>query len=237
MYFQNNNVSERDDGISLRFDRVSLGYGGEAILREVSASFMRGALTAVVGSNGSGKSTLLKAAAGLLPPLQGSLIAAHQRRAYLCQRQNVDQSFPARVKDLVDLGHFQRRGLFGRTTRQHKSQRAEALARVGMSGSEPLSLGVLSGGQLQRVLFARAIVQDADLVLLDEPFNGVDSSTQKDLVGLMHEWASERRAVICVLHDHSLVVEHFENVLLVADESVTSLPVKRLNGRTGTTRR
>jgi zinc/manganese transport system ATP-binding protein len=204
----------------LRFENLTLGYAGHAAIHHLSGGVERGALTAIVGANGSGKSTLMKGIAGILKPISGICSARYRRLAYLPQQSELDRSFPARVIDLVSLGFWQRRGLLARLTKADRVDLADCLAAVGLTGFEDRPLDSLSGGQMQRTLFARAMLQDADLILLDEPFNAVDARTIADLVQLVRRWAAEGRTVLCVLHDHALVREHFPQTLLLARNAV-----------------
>ncbi len=204
----------------LRFENLTLGYAGHAAIHHLSGGVERGALTAIVGANGSGKSTLVKGIAGILKPISGICSARYRRLAYLPQQSELDRSFPARVIDLISLGFWQRRGLLGRLTKADRADLAGCLSAVGLAGFEDRPLDSLSGGQMQRALFARAMLQDADLILLDEPFNAVDARTIADLVQLVRRWAAEGRTVLCVLHDHALVREHFPQTLLLARKAV-----------------
>lgn len=204
----------------LEFNNLTLGYHGHAAVHHLTGSVERGALTAIVGANGSGKSTLMKGIAGILKPISGDCVTRFDRLAYLPQQSEVDRSFPARVIDLVSLGFWQSRGLLGRLTRNDKSRLTDCLAAVGLSGFENRPLDSLSGGQMQRALFARTLLQDADLILLDEPFNAVDERTVRDLVALIRQWAGEGRSVLAVLHDHALVREHFPQTLLIARKPI-----------------
>ncbi|NRP74609.1 High-affinity zinc uptake system ATP-binding protein ZnuC [Ensifer psoraleae] len=204
----------------LRFENLTLGYAGHPAIHHLSGGIERGALTAIVGANGSGKSTLMKGIAGILKPINGACFAHYRRLAYLPQQSELDRSFPARVIDLVSLGFWQRRGLLGRRTKTDRANLAGCLSAVGLTGFEDRPLDSLSGGQIQRVLFARAMLQDADLILLDEPFNAVDARTIADLVQLVRQWAAEGRTVLCVLHDHGLVRQHFPQTLLLARKAV-----------------
>ncbi|OJF89868.1 zinc ABC transporter ATP-binding protein AztA [Pararhizobium antarcticum] len=205
----------------LEFQNFTLGYQGHAAVHHLSGSVARGSLTAIAGANGSGKSTLLKGIAGILKPISGSCAAHINRLAYLPQQSELDRTFPARVIDLVALGFWQRRGLLGRITLQDRAELTKCLGAVGLEGFEKRPLDSLSGGQMQRALFARTMLQDADLILLDEPFNAVDARTIADLVMLVKGWTAEGRTVLCVLHDHVLVREHFPQTLLLARKLVS----------------
>lgn len=205
----------------IRFSDLTLGYRRHPAVHHLDGVLKRGSLTALVGPNGSGKSTLLKGIVGLLDPLAGACeIAPDQRIAYLPQQSGLDRSFPARVLDLVALGLWPRRGLLGRHRREDRATVAAALTAVGLDGFAGRTLDTLSGGQLQRALFARVLVQDADLILLDEPFNAIDTRTLADLVALIGHWHREGRTVLAVLHDLDLVREHFPQALLIARRPV-----------------
>jgi len=203
------------------FRDLTLGYGGHAAVHHLDGDVERGSLTAIVGANGSGKSTLLKGVVGMLKPLDGQCERSEDMRvAYLPQQTEIDRTFPARVVDLVSLGLWAKRGLLGLHTRDDRARVSEALSAVGLEGFEKRGLDTLSGGQLQRALFARVLVQDADLVLLDEPFNAIDATTLRDLVALIQRWHSEGRTVMVVAHDLSLVRETFPQALLLARRPV-----------------
>lgn len=201
----------------LTFRDLTLGYNRHPAVHHLSGVVGKGSLTAVVGGNGSGKSTLMKGIVGLLRPLGGSCaVAPGTRLAYLPQLSELDRSFPARVVDLVSLGLWPRRGLLGRHRAEDRRAVSDALMAVGLEGFEKRPVDSLSGGQLQRALFARVLVQDADLILLDEPFNAVDARTITDLVALIKNWHGEQRTVMVVVHDLDLVREHFPQALLLA---------------------
>lgn len=199
---------------------LTAGYGSHAAVHHVTGQFARGSLTAIVGSNGSGKSTLLKTIAGLLAPMSGRCSTGSQALAYLPQISELDRGFPARVRDLVALGLWQRRGLLGRHRAEDRARLTDALSQVGLEGFESRPLDTLSGGQMQRALFARVLVQDAPLILLDEPFNAIDDKTIRDLTGLIGRWHGEGRTVLIVAHDLALVRAHFPQTLLLARRAV-----------------
>ncbi|MBN9269462.1 MAG: metal ABC transporter ATP-binding protein, partial [Mesorhizobium sp.] len=180
----------------LTFRDLTLGYGSHPAVHHLDGAVRKGSLTAIVGANGSGKSTLMKGVVGMLKPMAGGIDkAAGTRIAYLPQQSELDRSFPARVVDLVSLGLWPRRGLLGRHTKEDRAAVTSALQAVGLEGFETRPLDTLSGGQLQRALFARVLVQDADLILLDEPFNAIDARTVIDLVALIKRWHAEGRTV------------------------------------------
>ncbi|HEY5363804.1 MAG TPA: zinc ABC transporter ATP-binding protein AztA [Aestuariivirga sp.] len=206
---------------SFRLENLTLGYDGHPAVHHLNGEFATGSLTAVLGPNGAGKSTLLKALAGLLKPIAGTISRKKddaKEIAYLPQASEVDRTFPVSVKDLVATGLFQRRGLFTAQTKQDESAIAQALNDVGLDGFAARGLDTLSGGQFQRTLFARVILQDAKTILLDEPFSAVDSKTTDDLLKIIAHWQSERRTIVAVLHDEELVRRHFPDTLLLARE-------------------
>jgi zinc/manganese transport system ATP-binding protein len=176
-----------------------------------------------VGPNGAGKSTLLKAIAGALRPTEGSLdrggLAARDI-AYLPQQASLDRGFPIDVVDTVAMGDWRASGLFGAVSAAALDRARAALEAVGLSGFERRAIGTLSAGQFQRVLFARMLVQDARLILLDEPFAAIDQRTTDDLLALIGRWHDERRTVIAILHDLDQVRARFPQVLYLAREMV-----------------
>lgn len=205
----------------LTFRDLTLGYSSHPAIHHLSGEVVKGSLTALVGANGSGKSTLLKGIVGMLEPMSGSCVVAPGTRiAYLPQLSELDRTFPARVVDLVSLGLWPKRGLLGRITGADRATVARAISAVGLEGFEKRGIDTLSGGQLQRALFARVLVQDAELILLDEPFNAVDAKTVADLVSLIGRWHGESRTVIVVAHDLDLVRRAFPETLLLARRPV-----------------
>ena len=202
----------------VRLDGLCVQYGGQVALQAVSGHFAAGSLTAVVGPNGAGKSTLLKSIAGLLPSAPGmvTLDLPRQRMAYLPQRAEMDRSFPMDVRDCVLLGCWGSTGAWGRVTPALLARVDAALDAVGLRGWQRHRIGSLSSGQLQRVLFARLIVQDAQLLLLDEPFSAMDAATTADLLALVQQWHRAQRTVVAVLHDDAMVHQHFPDTLRLA---------------------
>lgn len=201
----------------LTFRNLTLGYNSHPAVHHLNGSVKSGSLTAIVGANGSGKSTLMKGIVGVLKPMAGACTVANDIRiAYLPQQSELDRSFPARVVDLVSLGLWPKRGLLGRITGEDRADVSKALTAVGLEGFEKRSIDTLSGGQLQRALFARVLLQDAELILLDEPFNAIDSKTVGDLIALIKRWHGENRTVMVVVHDLDLVRTHFPETLLMA---------------------
>nr|WP_206692303.1 ABC transporter ATP-binding protein [Azospirillum sp. INR13] len=207
----------------VRLTDLTLGYRRHPAVHHLSGGFREGSLTAVVGPNGAGKSTLLKAVVGALKPFDGK-VTLHGLTArdigYLPQQAEVERDFPIDVLDTVLLGHWRRVGIFRAIGRTLTRQAEEALAAVGLAGFERRPIGALSAGQFQRVLFARLLVQDARLILLDEPFTAIDARTTADLLDVVRRWHGERRTVVAVLHDMEQVRAHFPDTLLLAREPV-----------------
>jgi zinc/manganese transport system ATP-binding protein len=200
---------------------LTVSYRGHPAVHHLSGAFMPGVLTAVVGPNGAGKSSLLGAMGGTVTDFEGAIERDPALRvAYLPQASALDRSFPVRVHEVVAMGLWSRIGCLGALRPSDRQAVAGALAAVGLGGFEQRWLGELSAGQAQRVLFARVLMQDAGLILLDEPFNAIDARTTADLLALLHRWKQEARTVIAVLHDIEQVREHFEQVLLLAREGV-----------------
>ena len=201
---------------------LTVTYREKPALFSVDARFEPGAMTAILGPNGAGKSTLMKAALGILRPLAGEarffgqdFAAARDRVAYVPQRASVDWDFPARARDVVQMGLYRELGLLRRVTRSQRARAEDCLARVGMADFADRQIGQLSGGQQQRVFLARALAQNADLYLLDEPFAGVDAATEKAIISVLKDLKSQGKTVVAVHHDLSTVRDYFDRVLIL----------------------
>ena len=215
----------------LRFDNLTLGYDRHPAVHHLDYAIRAGALVAVVGPNGAGKSTLLKGTVGNLAPLGGEIRLTGietSEIAYLPQQSEVDRSFPITVFDMVAMGMWRKTGAFRRFGREGVRKVGQALDIVGLGGFERRPIGTLSGGQMQRALFARLLLQDARLILLDEPFASIDSATVRDLKGLILRWHGERRTVVAVLHDLDQVRSDFPETLLLAREQIAAGPTENV---------
>lgn len=208
---------------ALRFENLTLGYGRHPAIHHVTGEVARGELLAIVGPNGAGKSTLLKGIAGELKPLSGRIdLDGFTRRdiAYLPQVIEIDHSFPISVFDCVAMGLWREIGAWRGLGRAGERRVAEALATVGLVELADRVVGSLSGGQFQRVLFARLMLQDARVILLDEPFRAVDTKTVADLIALIEGWHRKGRTVLAALHDMEQVRACFSRTLLIARDVV-----------------
>ena len=206
----------------IHFHNLTLGYERHPVIHHLHGEVATGSLLAIVGPNGGGKSTLLKGILGQLAPLGGEIRLAVDRQeiGYLPQQSRIDRQFPISVREVVAMGLWRHCGLFGRLARQHRLKVDGALERVGLDGMADENLDALSGGQLQRALFARLWLQDAELMLLDEPFSAIDSQTTEDLLSLLRDWQSEGKTILAVLHDMNQVSRHFPTTLLLAREVI-----------------
>jgi len=203
-------------------DNLTVSYRQHPALHHISGQLASGSLTAVIGPNGSGKSTLLKTIMGVIRPAGGRVVvkAPRKRIAYLPQQAEIDRSFPMSVRDCVLLGCWSSVGAWAGVTTALLLRVDKAIHAVGLEGFEQRSVGSLSSGQFQRVLFARMLVQEADLILLDEPFNAIDSRTTEALLQIVAQWHAQGRTVVAVLHDDNQVRAYFPQTLMLARELV-----------------
>lgn len=211
---------------------LTVSYGQKPAVFSVDMTVQPGAMTAIIGPNGAGKSTLLKAALGIVKPLSGqvqvygrTLESQRGRIAYVPQRASVDWDFPTRVIDVVLMGLYRELGLLARVRGRHKTRAIDCLNRVGMADFADRQIGQLSGGQQQRVFLARALAQNADLYLLDEPFAGVDAATEKAIIAVLKSLRAEGKTVVVVHHDLATVSDYFDNVFLINTRKVAEGPV------------
>ena len=201
---------------------ANIGYGDKTILHDLSFNIPHGARVAVVGPNGAGKSTLFKALVGLLP-LQSGRVLIHGRElgdhkdcvAYIPQREEVDWRFPVTVQDVVMMGRFGHQGLLGRVSAADHAVVGESLERMGILDLKQKSIGELSGGQQQRAFLARAIAQEPHILLMDEPFTGVDVTTQEATLSLLDHLREQEVTAMISTHDLNLAASNFDLVLLL----------------------
>jgi zinc/manganese transport system ATP-binding protein len=208
---------------ALAFHDLTLGYDRHPAVHHLDGTIESGALVAVFGPNGAGKSTLFKGIVGLIPPLAGRIERNGLKVrdiAYLPQIADIDRTFPINVFDMVAMGLWRHAGLLGGIGRRERHRVEDAISAVGLRGFENRPISSLSGGQMQRTLFARLLLQDARLILLDEPFTAIDAKTTADLLAIVARWHGEQRTVLAALHDLDMVKANFPEALLLAREPV-----------------
>lgn len=211
---------------------LTVAYHEKPVLWDVDLAVPRSVLMAIVGPNGAGKTTLIKAILGLVPTAAGTVLIdgktyadQRQRVGYVPQRGSVDWDFPTNVLDVVMMGRYGALGWFRRPGRRERGLALEALEKVGMQDFAQRQISQLSGGQQQRVFLARAIVQDADVYFMDEPFQGVDATTERAIVDLLKSLRAAGKTVLVVHHDLQTVAEYFDWVTLLNVRRIASGPV------------
>lgn len=207
----------------ISIENISVRYRNELALANVSTTIKEGELLAIVGPNGAGKSTLLKTIMGQIKPSEGNIsLGKYSLKdvAYLPQSSQIDKQFPITVREFVAAGAWRRLSFWRAFNRQESARIFQALETVGLLGMEERQISELSGGQFQRMLFARMLVQDADVLLLDEPFNAIDAQTIEDLIAVIRSCQQVGKTVIAVIHDLSLVQRYFPQVMLVATKMI-----------------
>jgi manganese/zinc/iron transport system ATP- binding protein len=216
---------------ALELRRLTVSYHAKPVVWDVDASFPAGALSAIVGPNGAGKSTLLKASLGLVPAEAGQALVlgrparrALDRVAYVPQRDAVDWDFPVTVREVAEMGRYPSVGWVRRLGRRDRTAVDEALERVGMAAFARRQIGELSGGQRQRVFLARALTQEAPVLLMDEPFSGIDARTEAALLELLRELRAGGRSIVVVHHDLGTVRRAFDWALLLNVRAVACGP-------------
>lgn len=205
---------------------LTLGYERHPAVHHVTVGIERGEQVALVGPNGGGKSTLLRGLVGELPPLSGQVTWSEPaiRTAYLPQRHLIDRDFPLLVWQFAAFGLWRERGVLGRLREQDRRRIDDALVRVGLEGQSSQTIAALSGGQFQRLLFARLLLQDAELMLLDEPFAGVDEATTTELLDLLTDLNRQGVTILAVMHELQRVAQHFPRCWLLARRLVAAGP-------------
>ena len=221
-----------DSNLPLKVSDLTVAYGRKPVVWEASVEFPSKSLAAIVGPNGAGKSTFLKAVLDLVPRTSGrieyfgkSYATARSRVAYVPQRETVDWDYPINARDVVAMGLYRKIGWCRWISRAHKQKSLDALTRVGMEEFAERQISELSGGQQQRVFLARALVPDADLYLMDEPFAGVDATTEKAIVEILQALKRSGKTVVCVHHDLPTVSDYFDHLLLLNMRVVASGPI------------
>ena len=220
---------------TLAINDLTVAYNSKPALWDVDLDVPPGVLMGIVGPNGAGKSTLIKAALSLIPRAAGSVLffgkpyeRVRDRVGYVPQRGSVDWDFPTSVLDVVTMGLYGHVGWIRRTGRKERELAMEALRQVGMQELAHRQISQLSGGQQQRTFLARALVQDADLYFMDEPFAAVDAVTERAIISILHELRSRGKTVLVVHHDLQTVADYFDSVALLNVSIVAAGPIEEI---------
>ena len=213
---------------AIEIRNLTVAYGENIALENLNLDVETGSLMALVGPNGAGKSTLIKTILKFLKQITGQIKINAKTLAYVPQRNSVDWDFPTTLFDVVEMGCYGRVGLFKRVSKEEKQKVLKAIEQVGMLDFKDRQISELSGGQQQRAFIARALVQEADIYLMDEPFQGVDSTTEKSIVDILKKLKSEGKTLIVVHHDLQTVPTYFETVTFINKSVIASGKVKEV---------
>lgn len=207
---------------AIEIKNLTVAYGENIALEDLNLDIEIGSLMALVGPNGAGKSTLIKTILKFLKQITGEIKINAKTLAYVPQRNSVDWDFPTTLFDVVEMGCYGRVGLFKKVNKEEKQKVLKAIEQVGMLEFKDRQISELSGGQQQRAFIARALVQEADIYLMDEPFQGVDSTTEKSIVKILKQLKAEGKTIIVVHHDLQTVPAYFESVALINKAVIVS---------------
>ena len=213
---------------AIEIRNLTVAYGENIALENLNLDVETGSLMALVGPNGAGKSTLIKTILRFLKQITGEIKINAKTLAYVPQRNSVDWDFPTTLFDVVEMGCYGRVGLFKRVSKEEKQKVLKAIEQVGMLDFKDRQISELSGGQQQRAFIARALVQEADIYLMDEPFQGVDSTTEKSIVDILKKLKSEGKTLIVVHHDLQTVPTYFETVTFINKSVIASGKIKEV---------
>ena len=213
---------------AIEIKNLTVAYGENIALEDFNLDVEIGSLMALVGPNGAGKSTLIKTILKFLKQITGKIKINGKNLAYVPQRNSVDWDFPTTLFDVVEMGCYGRVGLFKRVNKKEKQKVFKAIEQVGMLDFKDRQISELSGGQQQRAFIARALVQEADIYLMDEPFQGVDSTTEKSIVDILKKLKSEGKTLLVVHHDLQTVPTYFESVTFINKTVIASGKVKEV---------
>ena len=207
---------------AIEIKNLTVAYGENIALEDLNLNIEVGSLLALVGPNGAGKSTLIKTILKFLKQITGTIKINAKTLAYVPQRNSVDWDFPTTLFDVVEMGCYGRVGFFKRVSKEEKQKVLKAIEQVGMLDFKDRQISELSGGQQQRAFIARALLQEADIYLMDEPFQGVDSTTEKSIVEILKQLKTEGKTIIVVHHDLQTVPTYFESVALINKAVIVS---------------
>ena len=213
---------------AIEIKNLTVAYGENIALEDFNLDVEIGSLMALVGPNGAGKSTLIKTILKFLKQITGEIKISGKSLAYVPQRNSVDWDFPTTLFDVVEMGCYGRVGLFKRVNKEEKVKVLKAIEQVGMSDFKDRQISELSGGQQQRTFIARALVQEADIYLMDEPFQGVDSTTEKSIVDILKKLKSDGKTLLVVHHDLQTVPTYFESVTFINKTVIATGKVKEV---------
>lgn len=213
---------------AIEIKNLTVAYGENIALEDFNLDVEIGSLMALVGPNGAGKSTLIKTILKFLKQITGEIKINKKSLAYVPQRNSVDWDFPTTLFDVVEMGCYGRVGLFKRVNKEEKVKVLKAIEQVGMLEFKDRQISELSGGQQQRTFIARALVQEADIYLMDEPFQGVDSTTEKSIVDILKKLKSDGKTLLVVHHDLQTVPTYFESVTFINKTVIASGKVKEV---------
>ncbi len=226
-------AGEHDESSAVSFHDVTVAYDEKPVLWDIDLDIPVGRRVAIVGPNGAGKSTLLKSALGILKPLTGHIKILgvnnnHYKNeiGYLPQREEIDWTFPISALDVVCMGSYRRSGWFKKISNEEKEKGRLALQRMGIESLSNRPIGELSGGQQQRVFISRILLQNAKVVFMDEPFTGVDATTEKIISNILKELVEENKTVISVHHDLQTVADYFDHIVFINLRVIDSGPTK-----------
>lgn len=213
---------------AIEIKNLTVAYGENIALEDFNLDVEIGSLMALVGPNGAGKSTLIKTILKFLKQITGEIKISKKSLAYVPQRNSVDWDFPTTLFDVVEMGCYGRVGLFKRVNKEEKVKVLKAIEQVGMLDFKDRQISELSGGQQQRTFIARALVQEADIYLMDEPFQGVDSTTEKSIVDILKKLKSDGKTLLVVHHDLQTVPTYFESVTFINKTVIVTGKVKEV---------
>ena len=213
---------------AIEIKNLTVAYGENIALEDFNLDVEIGSLMALVGPNGAGKSTLIKTILKFLKQITGEIKISKKSLAYVPQRNSVDWDFPTTLFDVVEMGCYGRVGLFKRVNKEEKAKVLKAIEQVGMLEFKDRQISELSGGQQQRAFIARALVQEADIYLMDEPFQGVDSTTEKSIVDILKKLKSDGKTLLVVHHDLQTVPTYFESVTFINKTVIASGKVEKV---------